>query len=62
LPWKIAVKGCPKRACGVCLDAYLAALAREHGLIVVSSDSDFGKFRGVAWLNPATGEERRSSS
>lgn len=42
-------------------DAHLAALAREHGLTVVSTDSDFGKFRGVAWLNPVTGEARRSS-
>jgi uncharacterized protein len=43
-------------------DAHLAALGREHGLTVVSTDSDFAKFRGVAWLNPVTGEERRSSS
>jgi uncharacterized protein len=43
-------------------DAHLAALAREHGLTVVSTDSDFAKFRGVGWLNPVTGEERRSSS
>jgi hypothetical protein len=40
----------------------LGALAREHGLTVVSTDSDFGRFRGVAWLNPVTGEERRSSA
>ena len=43
-------------------DAHLAALAREHGLTVVSTDSDFAKFRDVAWLNPVTGEERRSSA
>jgi len=43
-------------------DAHLAALAREHGLTIVSADTDFGKFRDVAWLNPVTGEERRSSS
>lgn len=40
-------------------DAHLAALAREHGLTVVSTDSDFAKFRRVAWLNPVTGEKRR---
>lgn len=39
-------------------DAHLAALAREHGLTVVSTDSDFAKFRHVGWLNPVTGEER----
>ncbi len=43
-------------------DAPLAALAREHGLTVVSTDSDFAKFRDVAWLNPVTGEERRPSA
>jgi toxin-antitoxin system PIN domain toxin len=42
-------------------DAHLAALAREHGLTVASTDSDFAKFRHVAWLNPVTGEERRAS-
>jgi hypothetical protein len=29
---------------------------------VVSTDSDFAKFRDVAWLNPVTGEERRPSA
>ncbi len=43
-------------------DAHLAALAREHGLTVVSTDSDFAKFPNVAWLNPVTGEERRPSA
>ena len=43
-------------------DAHLAALAREHGLTVVSTDTDFGKFRSVAWLNPVTGEERRAAT
>jgi uncharacterized protein len=43
-------------------DAHLAVLAREHGLTVVSTDSDFGKFRGIAWLNPVTGEERRAAT
>ena len=33
-------------------DAHLAALAREHGLTVVSTDTDFAKFSGITWLNP----------
>lgn len=33
-------------------DAHLAALAREHGLTVVSTDTDFAKFTGVPWVNP----------
>jgi uncharacterized protein len=35
-------------------DAHLAALAVEHGLTVVSADSDFAKFTSVRWLNPLT--------
>lgn len=37
-------------------DAHLAALAREHGLSVVSTDSDFAKFDSVPWINPCTGK------
>lgn len=33
-------------------DAHLAALAVEHGLTVVTTDTDFARFRGVATLNP----------
>lgn len=33
-------------------DAALAALALEHGLAVVSADSDFARFRDLTWLNP----------
>ena len=33
-------------------DAALAALAIEHGLTVVSSDSDFARFPDLIWLNP----------
>ena len=38
-------------------DAHLAALASEHGLTVVSADSDFAKFSAVRWLNPLTPAE-----
>ncbi|MCV2488234.1 PIN domain-containing protein [Geodermatophilus sp. YIM 151500] len=33
-------------------DAALAALALEHGLAVVSADSDFARFPGLTWINP----------
>lgn len=33
-------------------DAHLAALALEHGLVLCSSDSDFGRFRQLRWENP----------
>jgi len=33
-------------------DAYLAALAVEHGLTLCSTDGDFARFQGLHWLNP----------
>lgn len=33
-------------------DAMLAALAVEHGLTVMSADTDFARFPGVRWENP----------
>jgi toxin-antitoxin system PIN domain toxin len=36
-------------------DAVLAALCVEHGLAIVSADSDFARFRDVMWVNPVTG-------
>lgn len=33
-------------------DAVLAALCIEHGLRIVSADSDFARFREVVWENP----------
>lgn len=37
---------------GLVPDAMLAAIAIEHGLTVVSADSDFARFPGVRWHNP----------
>ena len=36
-------------------DAHLAALAMEYGLILCSSDADFGRFQGLRWQNPLAG-------
>jgi toxin-antitoxin system PIN domain toxin len=33
-------------------DATLAALGLEHGLAIVSADSDFARFPEVRWINP----------
>lgn len=35
-------------------DASLAALCIEHGLDMVSADSDFARFPGLRWLNPVS--------
>lgn len=36
-------------------DAQLAALALEHGLVVMTADTDFGRFPQVRWENPLAG-------
>lgn len=36
-------------------DAHLAAIARGHGLTVMSNDSDFARFPNVRWENPLNG-------
>lgn len=33
-------------------DAVLAALCIEHGLQIVSADSDFARFDEITWINP----------
>lgn len=33
-------------------DAALAALAIQHGLSIVSADTDFARFRDITWINP----------
>jgi uncharacterized protein len=33
-------------------DAYLAALAIEHGATLYSGDSDFSRFSGLRWVDP----------
>lgn len=33
-------------------DAHLAALAIEHGLLLCSTDGDFGRFSNLRWQNP----------
>jgi uncharacterized protein len=35
-------------------DAALAALCIEHGLEIVSADSDFARFDEITWINPIT--------
>ncbi|MBP7930680.1 MAG: PIN domain-containing protein [Acidimicrobiia bacterium] len=37
---------------GLTTDAQLAALAIEHGVPLISADSDFSRFRELDWVNP----------
>lgn len=37
---------------GLVPDAVLAAICIEHGLDVVSADSDFARFTELTWINP----------
>lgn len=52
--WKIFSSLCRQiRAQGsIVTDAYLAALAHEHGYTLVSFDKDFARFPGLRWHNP----------
>jgi len=40
-------------------DAYLAALAMEHGCEFWTADKDFARFMGLSWHNPITGARGR---
>lgn len=33
-------------------DGHLAAIAIEHGLVLMSNDSDFARFPALRWMNP----------
>ena len=37
---------------GLVSDAVLAAMCIEHGLDIVSADSDFARFPEITWINP----------
>jgi uncharacterized protein len=37
---------------GLTTDAVMAALCIEHGLDIVSADSDFARFPEIGWINP----------
>jgi toxin-antitoxin system PIN domain toxin len=40
-------------------DAYVAALAIEHGLTLCTADGDFSRFSGLRWINPLAAANTR---
>lgn len=52
--WEIFVRLCEEsRAMGKLIaDAYLAALAIEHGCEWITADRDFSRFPGLRWRHP----------
>jgi toxin-antitoxin system PIN domain toxin len=40
-------------------DAHIAALAKEYKAEVASTDTDFGRFPGVKWVNPLRAAPRK---
>ena len=52
--WKVLKKllGRTGTAGNLTTDAHLAALAISHDAVLVSSDADFGRFKGLRWQDP----------
>ena len=50
--WNLFVSLCGNIQGPLVTDAYLAALAIEHGCELISTDSDFGRFKGLRWRHP----------
>ncbi len=50
--WDIFVGLCREIRGPLVTDAYLAALAIEHGCELVTADSDFARFPGLRWRHP----------
>lgn len=50
--WDVFVGLCARIQGPLVADAYLAALAIEHGCELVTTDSDFARFQGLRWRHP----------
>lgn len=50
--WEVFVELCRDIEGPLVSDAYLAALAIEHGCELISTDSDFARFAGLRWRHP----------
>jgi toxin-antitoxin system PIN domain toxin len=50
--WDLFVGLCSHVQGPLVADAYLAALAIEHGCELITTDSDFARFAGLRWRHP----------
>lgn len=50
--WDIFVDLCATVTGPLVADAYLAAVAIEHGCELATTDSDFARFKGLRWRHP----------
>ncbi|MCL4813707.1 MAG: type II toxin-antitoxin system VapC family toxin [Vicinamibacteraceae bacterium] len=50
--WELFARLCRDIKGPLVADAYIAALAIEHGCELVTTDSDFARFAGLRWRHP----------
>lgn len=50
--WDLFVRLCDGVQGPLVADAYVAALAIEHGCELVTTDGDFARFQGLRWRHP----------
>ena len=50
--WNLFVDLCAEIRGPLVTDAYLAALAIEQGCELITTDSDFARFKGLRWRHP----------
>lgn len=50
--WELFIGLCREIKGPLVTDAYIAALAIEHGCELVTTDSDFARFQGLRWRHP----------
>ena len=50
--WEVFTELCADIRGPLVSDAYLAALAIEHGCELITTDADFARFKGLRWRHP----------
>lgn len=57
--WEVFASLCRSVQGPLVADAYLAALAIDHGCELVTTDGDFARFRGLRWRHPLAHQDGR---